>query len=90
MYNKFKKNFFSELMIKLIKIYRYWISPFIPNSCRFYPSCSAYSLKAYQNLGFWQGTWLSLKRIIKCNPFNSGGIDLLPKGTEIKCKDYNQ
>ena len=62
-------------MIKLIKLYRYYLSPILPASCRFYPSCSAYAQKSFQRLGFWKGLYLSLWRILKCNPFHSGGFD---------------
>jgi putative membrane protein insertion efficiency factor len=71
-------SFFKRVMVSLIKAYRYWLSPFIPASCRFYPSCSAYALESYQRLGFWKGTYLSLRRILKCNPFHPGGVDPFP------------
>lgn len=63
----------------LIKIYRAIISPLLPpNTCRFYPTCSAYSLEAFQKFGFFKASWLSIKRIGRCNPFNEGGYDPLP------------
>ena len=71
-------NFFKRVMVSFIKAYRYWLSPFLPASCRFYPSCSAYALESYQRLGFWKGTYLSLRRLLKCNPFHPGGIDPVP------------
>ena len=71
-------SFFKRVMVSLIKAYRYWLSPFLPASCRFYPSCSAYALESYQRLGFWKGTYLSLLRILKCNPFHPGGVDPFP------------
>ena len=71
-------SFFKRVMVGLIKAYRYWMSPFLPASCRFYPSCSAYALESYQRLGFWKGTYLSLRRILKCNPFHPGGVDPVP------------
>jgi len=71
-------SFFKRVMVSLIKAYRYWLSPFLPASCRFYPSCSAYALESYQRLGFWKGTYLSLRRILKCNPFYPGGVDPVP------------
>ena len=70
--------FFKCVVVNFIKVYRYWLSPFLPASCRFYPSCSAYALESYQRLGFWKGTYLSLRRILKCNPFHPGGIDPVP------------
>ena len=71
-------SFFRRMMVALIKAYRYWLSPLLPASCRFYPSCSAYALESYQRLGFWKGTKLSLWRILKCNPFHPGGVDPVP------------
>ena len=71
-------SFFRRVMVGFIKAYRYWLSPFLPASCRFYPSCSAYALESYQRLGFWKGTYLSLRRILKCNPFHPGGVDPFP------------
>ena len=70
-----KINHFS---VKLIKAYRYWISPFIPASCRFYPSCSEYALESYRKLGFYKATYLTFLRLLKCNPFHPGGVDAVP------------
>ena len=65
----------SHLCVILIIGYRSWISPFLPPSCRFYPSCSEYALESYQKLGFCRATYLSFLRILKCNPFHPGGVD---------------
>ena len=73
-----KKNIISHFSVKLIKGYRYWISPFLPASCRFYPSCSQYALESYQKLGFCRASYLSLRRLLKCNPFHPGGVDVVP------------
>ena len=70
--------FFRRLVVGFIKAYRYWLSPFLPASCRFYPSCSAYALESYKRFGFWKGSYLSLRRILKCNPFHPGGVDPVP------------
>lgn len=67
------------LAIFFIKLYRILISPLIPaNTCRFYPTCSAYSLEAFEKYNFFKATWLSIKRISKCHPLNEGGYDPLP------------
>ncbi|MFN3134899.1 MAG: membrane protein insertion efficiency factor YidD [Candidatus Kryptonium sp.] len=73
-----KFNVFTRLMIVLIKLYKTFISPIFPPSCRFYPSCSEYSIQAFSKHGFLKGLWLSTKRIVRCNPFNPGGIDEVP------------
>ncbi|MBU1299756.1 MAG: membrane protein insertion efficiency factor YidD [Bacteroidetes bacterium] len=65
--------------IYLIKIYRTIISPLLPpNTCRFFPTCSAYSLEAFQKFRFFKASWLAIKRIGRCHPFNEGGHDPLP------------
>ncbi len=69
----------KTVLLLLIKFYRTAISPLIPNSCRFYPTCSQYSLQAIEKFGAAKGSWLSAKRIIKCNPLHPGGIDPVPE-----------
>ncbi|MBQ7561705.1 MAG: membrane protein insertion efficiency factor YidD [Synergistaceae bacterium] len=69
----------SRLAIILIRIYQIFISPFIGAHCRFYPTCSNYALSVYKEWGFFRGTWLTLKRLIKCGAWNPGGVDLPPK-----------
>lgn len=63
--------------IFLIKIYKKIISPLLPPSCRFYPSCSDYSIQAINKYGVIKGGAKSIWRILRCNPFNKGGIDPL-------------
>ncbi|GER93658.1 membrane protein insertion efficiency factor YidD [Dissulfurispira thermophila] len=65
----------KTLIIALIRLYRYMISPLLPNSCRFTPSCSEYSLEALNKYGALRGSLLSFKRIMKCHPFHRGGYD---------------
>ena len=87
--HKKKRNIISHFSIKLITGYRYWISPFLPASCRFYPSCSQYALESYLKLGFCRATYLSFLRLLKCNPFHPGGIDAVPSVGlhDIECVD---
>ena len=73
-----KSNIFRRYIVSFIKLYRSLVSPFLPASCRFYPTCSAYALESYQTLGLWRGTYLSLWRILKCNPLHPGGVDPVP------------
>ncbi len=69
----------SKAIILLIKFYQKYISRyvFVGRHCRFYPTCSQYSIEAYKKYGFFKGTYLTIKRILRCNPFNPGGYDPL-------------
>jgi putative membrane protein insertion efficiency factor len=67
------------MLIAIIKFYKYFISPLLGSNCRFYPSCSSYSLEALQSHGFIIGSYLTFKRLLKCHPFHEGGIDPVPE-----------
>ncbi|MDD1622464.1 MAG: membrane protein insertion efficiency factor YidD [Methylococcaceae bacterium] len=67
------------LLIALIKAYKYFISPLLGPHCRFYPSCSSYGLEAIQLHGAAKGSYLTLRRLLKCHPFHEGGIDPVPE-----------
>jgi uncharacterized protein len=67
----------KKVAIVLIRFYQRYISPLKRPSCRFYPTCSQYSLEAFQKYGFMKGLVLSIRRISKCHPFHSGGHDPL-------------
>lgn len=67
----------KNILIYLIKLYRKYISPLSPPSCRFYPTCSQYSIEAITKYGAIKGSYLSLTRILRCNPFSKGGYDPL-------------
>ncbi|KAF3981191.1 MAG: membrane protein insertion efficiency factor YidD [Methylococcales symbiont of Hymedesmia sp. n. MRB-2018] len=69
----------QHLLINLIKFYKYFISPLLGNRCRFYPGCSSYGLEAIQLHGALKGSYLTLRRLLKCHPFHEGGIDLVPE-----------
>ena len=62
----------------LIRGYQLALSPLFGPRCRFYPSCSHYALEAIDTHGAWRGTWLTIKRISRCHPFNEGGFDPVP------------
>jgi len=65
----------KTLLIAIIKAYKYMISPLLPNSCRFIPTCSEYSMEAISRYGALKGAFLSLRRIVRCHPFHPGGYD---------------
>ena len=68
----------SLLLTGLIRGYQLVISPLLGQRCRFYPSCSAYALQAVQAHGALRGSWLALRRLGRCHPWNPGGVDLVP------------
>jgi uncharacterized protein len=68
----------TRLLMGLVRGYQNWISPFLLPSCRFQPSCSAYALEALQVHGAARGTWLTVRRLLRCAPWHPGGIDLVP------------
>lgn len=72
------KKLLAKLLIGLIRVYQGAISPYLPPSCRYTPSCSAYGIEALQKYGPFKGGWLTLKRIISCNPWGGSGYDPVP------------
>ncbi|MCL2033642.1 MAG: membrane protein insertion efficiency factor YidD [Oscillospiraceae bacterium] len=69
----------KTMMLLVIRLYRRFISPLKPPSCRFYPTCSSYALTAVSEHGALRGGFLALKRILKCHPFHPGGYDPVPQ-----------
>jgi putative membrane protein insertion efficiency factor len=69
----------GRLMAAAIIAYRRWISPALPARCRFYPSCSAYGLEAIARHGALYGSWLTVRRLLRCHPFHPGGYDPVPE-----------
>ncbi|MFW5995749.1 MAG: membrane protein insertion efficiency factor YidD [Halanaerobiaceae bacterium] len=67
----------KKLIIGLIKIYQKIISPWFPKSCRFHPTCSSYARQAIKKYGVICGSWMGIRRILRCHPFNPGGYDPL-------------
>ena len=65
-------------LILLIKFYRRFISPILPSSCRYTPTCSQYAIEALQKHGLMKGVWLTIKRILSCNPWGGSGYDPVP------------
>ncbi|HZX13360.1 MAG TPA: membrane protein insertion efficiency factor YidD [Thermodesulfobacteriota bacterium] len=65
----------SFFFVIIIRFYKYFISPILPPSCRFYPSCSEYAQEAFRQYGFLRGLYFTLRRIGKCHPLSAGGYD---------------
>ena len=81
-------NFFITILIKLIKIYRFLISPLLGYSCRYMPTCSEYTIEALKEFGLVKGILMSIKRILSCHPikFLGGGDGFDPVKKEMKAK----
>jgi len=81
-------NIFTYLLIKFIKTYKFLISPLLGNSCRYFPTCSDYSIESLKTFGFFKGIYKSLRRIFSCHPirFLGGGegFDPVNKDTKVK------
>lgn len=68
----------KALLLGLIAVYRYAISPLLGRNCRFMPSCSEYASEAIHRHGSVRGGWLALRRVLRCHPWNPGGYDPVP------------
>ena len=68
----------KTVAMALIRLYQNTASRVLPSTCRFYPSCSQFTFEAIAKYGFWRGSWLGIKRIARCHPFNPGGYDPVP------------
>ena len=77
-------NFATYILIKLIKLYKYLVSPLFGPSCRYLPTCSEYSIDALKTFGFFKGLLLSMKRILSCHPWSNGGFDQIKKKITVK------
>ena len=69
----------QQLILFLIRGYRYLLSPLLGNHCRFYPSCSSYAITAVERVGPLQGGLLSARRLCRCHPWHEGGVDPVPE-----------
>lgn len=72
----------ARLLLLLIRIYWWTLSPLLGSVCRFHPSCSRYTAACIERFGPFQGSWLGLKRIARCHPLNAGGYDPPPDPPE--------
>ncbi len=72
------KKLLAKIFIGIIRLYQLVISPYLPPSCRYTPSCSAYGIEALKKYGPFKGGWLTIKRIASCNPWGGSGYDPVP------------
>ncbi len=68
----------ARMLIGLVRLYQYSLSPLLPGACRYTPTCSEYGVQALQRHGALRGGWLTLKRILSCNPWGGHGHDPVP------------
>lgn len=68
----------TRVLLWFIGAYQRFISPYTPPTCRFYPSCSAYAADALVRHGPWRGSYLAVRRLLRCHPFHPGGYDPVP------------
>lgn len=68
----------TRALVALVRAYQLVLSPHLPPSCRFFPSCSNYALLALERHGPVRGTWLTFKRLVRCQPFGTAGYDPVP------------
>ena len=68
----------KQVLLALVRFYRYAISPMLGRNCRFVPSCSEYALEAVEPHGALKGSWLAARRVCRCHPFSGGGYDPVP------------
>jgi conserved hypothetical protein YidD len=73
------KRTMARILIYLIRLYRYTLSPWLGNQCRFYPTCSCYAEQAIARYGVLRGGWLALHRLLRCHPWRPGGVDPVPE-----------
>ena len=72
------KNLLSKMLIGLIRLYQITLSPYIGRACRYTPTCSNYGIEAIRKHGPFKGTWLTIKRVLSCNPWGCSGYDPVP------------
>ncbi|WP_456267278.1 membrane protein insertion efficiency factor YidD [Kushneria sp. AK178] len=85
------KKALAMVLIALVRVYQYGISPLIGPRCRFWPTCSNYAIEAIQRHGAVRGGWLALRRLLRCHPFCAGGVDPVPEKASCRhCLTHDQ
>lgn len=73
-----KKRFIEKILISLVRAYQIGISPYLGGHCRYRPTCSQYFIEAVEKYGALKGSWLGIRRILRCHPGRPGGYDPVP------------
>ncbi|ANK59865.1 membrane protein insertion efficiency factor YidD [Loigolactobacillus backii] len=79
----------KQLLVRLIRIYQRYLSPALPKSCRYYPTCSHYAIEAIEQYGVFKGSLMAISRLLRCQPFVTGGFDPVP-GKFLIGRNHNQ
>jgi uncharacterized protein len=72
----------ARALLFLVRVYQAFFSALMPSACKFYPSCSHYAADALRLHGARRGSWLALRRVLRCHPFTRGGVDLVPEADD--------
>lgn len=83
------QNTFQKIVLIILKAYQYLISPILGNNCRYLPTCSYYTHTAIERFGVFKGSYMGIKRILRCHPFHSGGLDPVPE-KRVRTKPINK
>jgi putative membrane protein insertion efficiency factor len=76
------------VLLAVVRFYQRAVSPALPPRCRFYPTCSAYAVEAIERHGAARGTWLAVRRLVKCAPWHPGGVDPVPAPKRAPSADH--
>lgn len=76
----------KALLLALLRAYRFLLSPWLGNGCRYWPTCSAYAIEAIELHGAAGGSWLALRRLLRCHPYGRGGVDPVPAQFRWRCR----
>jgi putative membrane protein insertion efficiency factor len=63
------------ILVRLLRVYKFGMSPWLPSACRFRPTCSEYMMEEIERYGAGKGMWMGLRRLAKCHPLHAGGFD---------------
>lgn len=74
----------KRVLIAILRFYKRYISPLLPNACIYTPTCSEYAMEAIEKHGVFKGTGLAIRRVLRCNPFHEGGYDPVPEPKKHK------
>lgn len=79
----------SKTVLALLRAYKWAISPLLPRSCRYVPTCSEYAMEAVERYGALRGVWMALGRLLRCHPFAKGGYDPVAPEAHAGCKVFH-